>query len=165
MVLILILSRCGDTFTISSAHKRAMPSKRRSRSGWLGFWRNTSLTSRASASQSVLSLSGTATSNGYTGMEARVPSIIQLGPDQEEALARPRRLIEAMTSSEAEVARLASAGLSSKEVAVKLGKRPKTVERHIESITRKARCVYGPRVTFRGLIAAELYCFYFLMTP
>jgi DNA-binding CsgD family transcriptional regulator len=92
-------------------------------------------------------------------------SIIQLAPEQEEVLAHTRRLIAALTRTEAQIARLASAGRSAKEVAAELGIQPKTVERHIESITGKARRIYGSRATFRGRIAAELYCYYFLMSP
>lgn len=88
--------------------------------------------------------------------------VIQLTEEQEAILARAQRLMSRLTDHEEQVVRLASSGLSTKEIAAQLGVSQKAVERRIECITAKARSVYGGRATFRGLIVAELRCLFFL---
>ena len=87
---------------------------------------------------------------------------ITLSIKQQDRICLVERLAQLLTETEQRVAFLATQGYTSKQIAARLGNRPRTVERHIESITIKAKAVYGRDVCFRNQIVPELYCYYFL---
>jgi DNA-binding CsgD family transcriptional regulator len=88
--------------------------------------------------------------------------VIRLTTLQLESLRRARRLDNLLTPAERRVTKIATLGHTIKEIADLLGNSPKTIGRHIESITIKARRVYGETTSFRSSIVPELRCYYFL---
>ncbi|MBS1968229.1 MAG: hypothetical protein JST60_21040 [Chloroflexi bacterium SZAS-1] len=88
---------------------------------------------------------------------------IHLTEEQIEILYRAQKLDSLLTVTERRVARFATLGHANKEIAIMLSISPKTVGRHIESITNKARRVYGSHASFRNLTVPELHAYYFLI--
>jgi len=90
-------------------------------------------------------------------------AVIRLTEPQLASLSRAKDLDNLLTQAERRVAKIAAFGHANKEIADMLSNSPKTIGRHVESITSKARRVYGNRAAFRSLIVPELHCYYFLI--
>jgi DNA-binding CsgD family transcriptional regulator len=74
-------------------------------------------------------------------------AVIRLTEIQLASLCRAQDLDNLLTPTERRIAKMATLGYI-KEIANLLGNSPKTVKRHIESITNKARRIYGKRHLF-----------------
>jgi DNA-binding NarL/FixJ family response regulator len=78
-----------------------------------------------------------------------------------EFVRKAKDLNARLSTCEQRIVLWATKGFTNKQIASHIGSSPKTIARHIESITRKAEGVYQQRVSFRSFIVPQLYCFYF----
>lgn len=88
-----------------------------------------------------------------------------LTPKQADYFDKGYQLFTSLTHCEKKVLLLAVKGLSNKQIASSLDKSTKTINQHIDHITKKAYKAYNKHMEFRKDIIPPMYVYYFVSTP
>lgn len=96
-------------------------------------------------------------SNPIVGKEIAMQEFVYR---QLQELPKTKQVLSSLSPREYEIAWLATINsLSCKEIATRLDVSVKTIRHHMQKISRKARQVFGPHLTFRDAVR-RFHCFY-----